>query len=533
LVRDLTKKKIRPELLGSSHLFNNRPAIAGGSSGAGGDANGRITEERSSIATNRVQIKRTSSMAVVIAGERSGAGKTTIALSLLAYLQRQGSSVQSFKVGPDYIDPMFHEYVTGRPCRNLDPVLTSPDYVCRCFDRHVPAVEFALVEGVMGLFDGVNAPDGDRPEGDFASTAHIARLLDLPVVLTVDCARLSGSVAAIAHGYCHFDPRVKIAGVILNRVASDRHCELLENALEPLGLPILGILRRQDAIAIPDRHLGLVPTAELPDLDALFDRLAHLAARSFNWDLLFPLLQVARTPRGDCPALAEIAESARVTIAVARDRAFSFYYPDNLDRLRDAGAELVSWSPLADDRLPEGTNGLYFGGGFPEIFAESLAANDRLRDLVRGAIAAGMPTYAECGGLMYLCEHLVDFDGQSWPMVGILPTTAQMGSRLNLGYRKAIALQPTPILAKGETVCAHEFHRSHLTREPHSPIFQKSRYDRPQPLGDEGWHGTSQTLHASYLHLHWGDRSEIPARFVSHCADFARSEAFAALQRLR
>ncbi|WP_298912460.1 cobyrinate a,c-diamide synthase, partial [uncultured Nostoc sp.] len=235
-------------------------------------------------------------MSVIIAGERSGVGKTTVTLTLLASLRRRDRLVQSFKVGPDYIDPMFHQHVTGRACRNLDPVLTSEAYVQQCFALHSQLSEYALVEGVMGLFDGIGHGQEKQKSTDFASTAHIGRLLDLPVVLVIDCSRLSGSVAAIAHGYQSFDPRIKIAGVVLNRVGSDRHLSLLKDSLERLQLPILGVLRRQDNITIPDRHLGLVPTAELPELNALIDRLADLGDTCFDWQRLLPLLKSKPLP---------------------------------------------------------------------------------------------------------------------------------------------------------------------------------------------------------------------------------------------
>lgn len=223
-------------------------------------------------------------MTLIIAGERSGVGKTTVTLALLSSLCRKYRGVQSFKVGPDYIDPMFHQRVTGRPCRNLDPVLTSQKYVQECYHRHVQGVDYALIEGVMGLFDGASGRD------DWASTAHVARLLDLPVLLVLDCSRVSRSIAAIAFGYKNFDPRIKIAGVVLNRVGSDRHLQLLQDALEPLHLPILGVLRRQDNIKIPDRHLGLVPTEEMPQMAALIERFAQLGDSCFDWQRLLPLL---------------------------------------------------------------------------------------------------------------------------------------------------------------------------------------------------------------------------------------------------
>ena len=477
-------------------------------------------------------------MSLVIAGERSGVGKTTVTLTLLASLCRRSEIVQSFKVGPDYIDPMFHRHVTNRACRNLDPVLTSEAYVQQCFARHTTDVDFAVVEGVMGLFDGVSSLE--RQITDFASTAHIARSLDLPVVLVIDCSRLSGSVAAIAYGYCSFDPRIKIAGLVLNRVGSDRHLSLLKDSLEPLQLPILGVLRREDNITIPDRHLGLIPTAELPQLDAVIERLADLGDTCFDWDRLLPLLKSENLPSsharcyngaarfgGNLPpksCLGKIRNALAppptlppsIRIAVASDRAFNFYYQDNLDLLQQLGAELVFWSPLEDAKLPEGIQGMYFGGGFPEVSAQELAENTSARESVKTAIMAGIPTIAECGGLMYLCEDIVDFEGKSWSMVGILPTTAVMDKRLTLGYRRAVTLQDSLLLNAGKIVFGHEFHRSRLIPEPNLPLFQTYRCDSEETTGKEGWN-LPINVHASYVHLHWGNCPEIPQRFLKNC----------------
>ncbi|MEH2284878.1 MAG: cobyrinate a,c-diamide synthase [Nostoc sp.] len=457
-------------------------------------------------------------MALVIAGERSGVGKTTVTLTLLASLRRRDRLVQSFKVGPDYIDPMFHRHVTRRACRNLDPVLTSEAYIQQCFARHSHLSEYALVEGVMGLFDGIGYGQEKQKSTDFASTAHIARLLDLPVVLVIDCSRLSGSVAAIAHGYRSFDPRIKIAGVVLNRVGSDRHLSLLKDSLEPLQLPILGVLRRQDNITIPDRHLGLVPTAELPELNALIDRLADLGDTCFDWQRLLPLLKSKPLPHPPHP----LHPPSLVRIAVARDRAFNFYYQDNLDLLQQLGAELVFWSPLEDADIPKNVQGMYFGGGFPEVFAQQLAENSSVRDAVKTAILKGMPTIAECGGLMYLCEQIIDFEGKSWSMAGVLPTSAVMGGRLTLGYRRAVALQDNLLVKANTTVYGHEFHRSHLTLTPTQPLFKTSRYDCEENMGCEGW-GLPANVHASYVHLHWGESAEIPQQFLKGCLKVASS----------
>jgi cobyrinic acid a,c-diamide synthase len=460
-------------------------------------------------------------MALMIAGERSGVGKTTVTLALLSALKRRVQAVQSFKVGPDYIDPMFHRHVTGRACRNLDAVLTSEVYIRQCFAQHTQSVDCALVEGVMGLFDGATGA------GDYSSTAHVARLLDLPVLLILNCSSLARSIAAIAHGYTTFDPCVRIAGLVLNRVGSDRHLELLKAALEPLNLPVLGVLRRQDDIAIPDRHLGLIPTHELTDLQPILDKLADLGETCFDWSQLMPLLTCKPPTQGLSNLSIEVSPlvfkakvfKAKVRVAIAQDAAFNFYYADNLDLLETLGAELVYWSPLKEKTLPEGVCGLFFGGGFPEVFAGELAQNQVIRQLVQAAIQAGMPTYAECGGLMYLCEEIVDFAEQTYPMVGILPTTAQMSKRLTLGYRQATALQDSPLVQKGDRLWGHEFHRSILTYEAEQPLFQLQGYDSSIPLRAEGW--SRYQVHASYTHLHFGTQTYLLRRFLEHCVQFS------------
>jgi cobyrinic acid a,c-diamide synthase len=451
-------------------------------------------------------------MSIIIAGERSGVGKTTVTLTLLASLRRRGLKVQSFKVGPDYIDPMFHQYVTGLPCRNLDTVLTSESYVQKCFNHHSPQSEYTLVEGVMGLFDGIGQLANTNGKTDFASTAHVARLLDIPIILVIDCSRLSGSVAAIAHGYCSLDSRIKIAGLVLNRVGSDRHLSLLKNSLAPLQLPILGVLRRQDNITIPDRHLGLIPTTELPELNQIVNRLADIGDTYFDWDKLLPLLKSTSSP---IPNSQFPIPNSSVKIAVARDQAFNFYYQDNLDLLEELGAELVFWSPLNDAQLPKDIQGMYFGGGFPEVFAQQLSANISLIQAVKKSILAGIPTIAECGGLMYLCEQIIDFDGNSWPMLGILPTHAQMDKKLTLGYRRAVVLENTFLIDSNTNIFGHEFHRSHVITNAQKPLFNTYRYDCDENTGLEGW--CLPNVHASYIHQHWGESREIPQRFLQKC----------------
>jgi cobyrinic acid a,c-diamide synthase len=428
--------------------------------------------------------------------------------------------VQSFKVGPDYIDPMFHSAIAGIPCRNLDPVLTSESYVRACFARHCQGVDAVVVEGVMGLFDGIACPS-DRPSAplgvvdDFASTAHIARLLDLPLVLVLDCSRLSASVAAIVQGYRLLDRRLQIAGVILNRVGSDRHLELLSDALNRIEVEIFGVVRRQDELTIPDRHLGLVPHAELPQFTTLCDRLATVAQNSLYWQKISPLLS---PPSLAMPSAITINPLPTVKIALARDRAFSFYYADNLDLLQQLGTELIPWSPLDDGQLPPNIQGIYFGGGFPEVFALELAENTDLLRSLRQKIRQGIPVYAECGGLMYLCDHLVDFEGRSHNMVGIVPATATMTPKLTLGYRRARIVGDRICLRQERPIWGHEFHRSQLDRPSPQPLYQFLARKNHEAIALEGWH--TYEVYASYLHLHFGEYSGLVKQFLSRCLAF-------------
>ena len=512
-------------------------------------------------------------MSLIIAGERSGVGKTTITLSILAYLAKENHNiVRGFKVGPDYIDPMFHKAITGSYSRNLDPVLTSPDYVRSCFALHSSKADYVVIEGVMGLFDGIRL----HSESDYASTAHIARLLNIPVLLVLDCSRLSGSIAAIAHGYRSLDPRIKIAGVVLNRVASDRHLELLQDALDNINMPILGVVRRYDEITIPDRYLGLIPTAELPEITQVFDKLAHIAKTAFNWEKLLPLLRTTNHCKGEQPqgvqqllldgkrrgcgrnllppfkspvqdeVFAALGCKLQVTedrtaspfapntdkslkIAIAQDRAFNFYYQDNFDILRYLGAELIFWSPLADCSVPKDVAGFYFGGGFPEIFAEELAANTRVKQQLRQLIAQDIPVYAECGGLMYFCDRIIDLQGETWEMVGVIPTTAKMTPRLTLGYRQVFPLNSSSLISLPVSsapphpctpapIWGHEFHRSKVTAIATQPLWQiKGCSPRSKKIA-EGWQ--INNVSASYIHLHFGTSQNLLKNWLDCCRDF-------------
>jgi cobyrinic acid a,c-diamide synthase len=420
---------------------------------------------------------------VVIAAPSSGAGKTTIATGLMAALRGRGLRVSPHKVGPDYIDPGYHALASGRPGRNLDPVMCGEDLIAPLFLHGSTGADIAVVEGVMGLYDGRGATE----EG---STAHVARLLQAPVVLVVDASSQSRSVAALVHGFATFDPSVRLAGVILNRVSSDRHEQVLRDSL---AVPVLGVLRRDAAITTPSRHLGLVPVAERSDeAEATVERLGRLIADSVDLDAV---LQIASTA-GDLAGPAWTPSTAapgttRPLIAVAGGSAFTFAYTELTESLLAAGGELVVVDPLRDEALPAGTAGLVLPGGFPEVYAQELAANTSFLSAVRDHVEAGRATYAECAGLLALCREL---DGV--PMTGSLDATARMTSRLTLGYRTAVALDDTLAAASGQTVTGHEFHRTAVD-PPCGP--------RPAWRHEDGtFEGfvTGQHLMASYLHLH-------------------------------
>ncbi|MGK7913797.1 MAG: cobyrinate a,c-diamide synthase [Synechococcus sp.] len=448
-------------------------------------------------------------MALAIAAPTSGSGKTTITLALLAALRHRDLRVQSFKVGPDYIDPMFHQAATGTPCRNLDPFLTSEAYVRRCFTHHCQDADVAVIEGVMGLFDG------KADAGEFASTAHVAKLLDIPLILVIDAQKVGRTVAAIAYGLIHFDPDITIAGIIFNRVGSDRHAQLLQDAIAPLNIPILGIVRTTPNIQMPSRHLGLIPAEEQNNFPHVLDRLAQLAESSFDWNQLLPLLR-CRSSNASATSLWSQVHSTHWNhgrspiIGVARDPAFNFYYADNLDILQDLGAQLDYFSPLRSgfQRFTD-FDGVYLGGGFPEVFAAELSEQFQAFAISPNQLPA---IYAECGGLMVLGQQLTDRYGHSHTMSGLLPYSTSMTHRLTLGYRSAQVVTSTPAVEAGECLRGHEFHHSACTPPPESGIYLWGN-------SRDGW--SSDRIHASYLHLHWGEQSQVAARWLKACAQRA------------
>ncbi|MCX4583029.1 cobyrinate a,c-diamide synthase [Streptomyces sp. NBC_01481] len=506
---------------------------------------------------------------LVIAAPSSGSGKTTVATGLMAAFVAAGLTVSPHKVGPDYIDPGYHSLATGRPGRNLDAYMCGTEMMEPLFAHGAAGCDVAVVEGVMGLYDGAAGA------GELASTAQVAKLLRAPVVLVVDASSQSRSVAALVHGFASWDPQVRIGGVILNKVASDRHEELLRDALEESGVPVLGVLRRVTQVASPSRHLGLVPVAERRaeavaavaamgeqvragcDLEALL-ALARSAPRlgAAAWDAgaacgepfpTPPLPELGASPQtperasrvssnagraevqplGGPPgrSLGEFEErvrggalvregagwgtspAQRPVVAIASGPAFTFSYAEHAELLTAAGADVVPFDPLRDEQLPTSTAGLVIGGGFPEVYAPELSANEPLRKAVADLAYSGAPVAAECAGLLYLARSL---DGQ--PMCGVLDAEARMSERLTLGYREAVAVSDSVLAAAGTRLRGHEFHRTVI--EPAAGPDPAWGMHRPERRV-EGF--VQRGVHASYLHTHWASAPGVARRFVEGC----------------
>ncbi len=450
---------------------------------------------------------------LVVAGVASGVGKTTAACALMAAFRRRGQEVQPFKVGPDYIDPSYHSQAAGRASRNLDSYLLPHDALRALFARAAAHADLSMIEGVMGLFDGRL---GTSEEG---STAEVAKLLDAPVLVVIDVAAMVRTAAALALGCLRFDPALRIVGFVLNRVGGEAHARWVAEAIEQAtGLPVLGTVPREEALALPERHLGLVPTAEQAPSEAFFERLADLAERHFALERIWELAYAPEPRVGQAALFPSEPQPRRARIAVARDEAFNFYYEDALDLLEAWGAELVPFSPLRDTRLPSGAQGVYVGGGFPELHARALGENAGMRDALRRSAACGVVIYAECGGLMYLGRTLADFEGRRHPMVGLLPLDSVMQRRrLTLGYRTVTALRASPLLAAGETARGHEFHWSELaTAVPLETAAYRIAERDGQPEGFVG-----ESLLASYVHLHFGASVAMARRLIAACAGAA------------
>ncbi|MEU8903619.1 cobyrinate a,c-diamide synthase [Streptomyces mirabilis] len=470
---------------------------------------------------------------LVIAAPSSGSGKTTVATGLMAAFASRGLAVSPHKVGPDYIDPGYHALATGRVGRNLDAYLCGTELIAPLFAHGARGCDLAVVEGVMGLYDGAAG------EGELASTAQVAKLLRAPVVLVVDASSQSRSVAALVHGFASWDPEVRVSGVILNKVGSSRHEEMLRKALDESGVPVLGCLRRAAQVDTPARHLGLVPVAERRSdaVDAV-GAMAEQVRRGCDLDALYALARGAGELSGAAWDAAEVVASSpppplpvpslgaaaprpphrperprpqtpdglRV-VAVAGGAAFTFSYAEHAELLTAAGAEVVTFDPLRDEQLPDGTHGLVIGGGFPEVYAPELSANEPLRKAVAELAFGGAPVAAECAGLLYLSR---DIDGQ--PMCGVLDVSARMSERLTLGYRDAVAVSDSALAVAGTRMRGHEFHRTVV--EPGAGAAPAWGVRAPERRV-EGF--VQQGVHASYLHTHWASQPGVARRFVERC----------------
>ncbi|PDV99229.1 cobyrinate a,c-diamide synthase [Candidatus Chloroploca asiatica] len=451
---------------------------------------------------------------LLLAAPMSGSGKTTLTAGLIAALTARKLTVAPFKCGPDYIDPSYHALTAGRPCHNLDAWMVPPAQIAGILARRSGGADLALIEGVMGLFDGYAGDD------DAGSSAQIAYLTSTPVVLVLDVRAMARTAAALIAGLRDFDPRIQVAGVILNQVGSARHAQMVTRAIEQrTGLPVLGALQRDEALALPERHLGLIPTTEPGRWHAWLAEVRTRVESSVDLDRLVALAQTA--PRFAVPTLAMPAfpYTAQLpphpVIAVARDEAFSFLYEENLDLLRKAGANIAFFSPLRDQALPVETDAIYLGGGFPELYAAALSANTALRTAIRAAGQRGLPIYAECGGLMYCTEAVVTAEGATFPMLGLLPGRSVMTSRLTLGYRTVRAQADTWLWRAGETVRGHEFHYSVWEERPADlvPLYTclpDAFHPDERPEGVQ-----AANVLASYVHIHWLAHPALAARFAA------------------
>lgn len=463
---------------------------------------------------------------LMIAGAASGVGKTTVAIGVMGAFRRRGLTVAPFKTGPDYIDPSYHLAVTGNPSRNLDTWLTSPEVAVEIYTRGSPEADVAVIEGAMGLFDGRSGA------GDQCSSAEIARLTGSAVLLVVDCARMARSLAPLLAGFAAFDPRVNLAGAILNNVGSAGHGRVLEDAAREAGVPVLGVVPRRTDLGLSSRHLGLVPAGERAgsggdgqgedgreeSLEEVLGRIVDHVEENVDIGTLLQMRlgEGGGADGGGSPAASAdgSASAPRARLAVALDEAFSFYYMDSLEALATAGAELVYFSPLRDEALPV-CDGLYLGGGYPEIFAGELEANSSMRASVAAAVGGGLPTYAECGGLVYLCES-VEVDGARRGMAGVLPLSARMTARRQaLGYVEAVARRGNLLLEPGQRVRGHEFHWSAVEWQDDRLAYECFSSRDPQPRPD-GYAGGN--LLASYVHLHFAGNTAAATRFIDTCA---------------
>lgn len=447
---------------------------------------------------------------LVIAGTGSGVGKTTVTIGLMAALQQKGYKVQGFKCGPDYIDTSYHTAVTGRPSRNLDSWMLPHSVVKEVLKRGSEGADISIIEGVMGFYDGKD------PRTDQGSTAEISILTGSPVVLVVDCSGMARSAAAMVKGYQMLSDQVNLVGVIANKVGSEGHFQLIKTAVEQeCRIPVIGYMTREAEIEMPERHLGLVPSIERGDLDTFFTKLGELFGKTVDLELLYQLAGQSGEIQLD-EKLFSVRGKKGVRIAVAYDAAFNFYYKENLELLEGRGADLVYFSPLENERVPADVDGLYLGGGFPEEFAADLSSKQDSMESIRKAVIAGMPTLAECGGFMYLCEELMTIDGNSHTMAGIIQGTVKMQGRLAaLGYREIRGTNSNFLLKEGQVAKGHEFHYSTFQTEKELPPAYETKGMRG--TAKDGY--ATKNLVAGYSHIHFASQPEMVDNWIQRCLE--------------
>ena len=443
-----------------------------------------------------------------IAGTESGCGKTTVSLGIMAALTRRGHVVQPFKVGPDFIDPGHHRRVTGKHSHNLDGWMMTQDYNREMFSRYCHDADVAVVEGVMGLFDGLSGKD------EAGSTAQMVKWLRLPLFLVIDASSMARSAAAIALGFSEFDRELALSGVIFNRVASKGHAELIADAMSPMwDLSVFGYLPREEGLEIPSRHLGLVTDEDFNMDQRRTEILTDWIESNLDLDRLMRSNPVS-IPESTTTSSAPKGE---IKIGLARDEAFCFYYPENLRLLRQAGAELIPFSPLHDKQLPEDIEGLIFGGGYPELHCKALAENRPMIKAIKTFGLNGGPIYGECGGFMFLMTEIRDLEGEAYPMVGLFPMIAVMERRLkSLGYREVVTKQRSVLGPRGTKIRGHEFHYSHVIEmEPPISYIYAMTDRKSASKGGEGF--LKKNVLGSYVHFHWGSNPKVAEHFVDFC----------------
>ncbi len=458
---------------------------------------------------------------ITIAGTNSGCGKTTVSVGIMAALVKKGLKVQPFKVGPDFIDPMFHKYITGRESRNLDSWMLTEEVVSCLFDRSSSGADISVIEGVMGLYDGHG---GISQTG---STAHVAGILNSPVILVVNGEGMSLSIVALIRGYLDYNRELDIRGVIINNIKSESHFILLKELVEEhTGLAVAGYLPKMDEINLQSRHLGLVPSGEISDLEDKINILAHQVEKTIDLELFLKIAGETGDRPGNCYGMNIERRASGLKIAVAMDKAFNFYYRDNLDLLEMLGAELLFFSPLKDEAVPGNADGLYIGGGYPEIWAENLQGNLPMRRDIKRRIAGGLPAYAECGGLMYLSESIRTKDGETYEMTGVIPGKSEMTNSLKrFGYIEIEVTNDNVMAKKGSRIRAHEFHYSTTAvcgEVPACYRISKARREKDDLTWACGY--KQYNLLAGYPHVHFWSNTIFAEGFIDSCKKFSAGE---------